>query len=250
VVATGVVLYDDASHGDAIAGDRVFTNDGSVPANPTYTFGTGDTEGPGWLVRVFARDGSASAIGATNGHVHRSGLPNAPEDQANFWNIDEQVFTFVKVDLVIVKSALTLYDPHNGASNPKAIPGAVVEYTMTVTNQGEGASDVDSVRLADAIPVQGEMVVTDIAGPGSGPVLFTQGTPTSGLSYSFVSLTDVTDDLEFSSDGGSTWTHMPMAGPDGTDPAVTHFRILPAGAFAANAGTAPSFTLAFRIRVK
>jgi hypothetical protein len=100
IVATGVVLYDDGTHGDAAAGDRIFTNNGSVVANPTYTFGAGDAEGASWTVRVYARDGSTSAIGATNGHVHRSGLPNTPQIQANFWNIDEQVFTLAKVNLV------------------------------------------------------------------------------------------------------------------------------------------------------
>jgi hypothetical protein len=94
------------------------------------------------------------------------------------------------------------------------------------------------------------MVVADIAGPGSGPVLFTQGSPTSGLAYSFVSLASGADDLEFSNDGGSTWTYAPTPGGSGTDPAVTHFRIRPTGAFAANAGTAPSFTLSFRMRVE
>ena len=44
VVATGVILYDDGTHGDAAAGDRIFTNNGSVPANPTYTFGAGDAQ--------------------------------------------------------------------------------------------------------------------------------------------------------------------------------------------------------------
>ncbi len=250
VVAANVILYDDGSHGDAVAGDRIFTNDGSVPASPTYTFGAGDANGAGWMVRLFARDGSSSAIGATNGHVHRSGLPNAPEIQANFWNIDEQLFSLVTVNLVIVKSALTISDPVNGATNPKAIPGAVVQYTVLVTNQGAGTSDADSVRVADAIPANGELVVADIAGPGSGPVLFAQGSPSSGLTYSFVSLASAADSLEFSNDGGATWTYTPTAGGNGTDPAVTHLRVRPTGTFAANAGTAPSFSLAFRMRVE
>ena len=250
-VATGIVLYDDATHGDATAGDRIFTNDGSVVANPTYTFGAADSEGVTWLVRVYARDGSSSTIGATNGHVHRSGLPNTPQSQANFWNIDDQVFTLVKVNLVIVQSLLTVFDPINGAVNPRAIPGGVVRYTTIVTNQGAGASDVDSFRFANPIPANSELVVTDIAGPGSGPVAFTQGTPTSTLTYTYVSLASLVDSLEFSNDGGTTWTYVPTAGGNGTDPAVTHFRIAPTGAFAAKTGiTGPSFTLQFQLRVE
>jgi uncharacterized repeat protein (TIGR01451 family) len=251
VVATGVVLYDDGTHGDAASGDRIFTNNGSVVANPTYTFGAGDAEGASWLVRVFARDGSTSTIGATSGHVHRSGLPNTPQNQANFWNIDEQVFTLAKVNLVLLKSLQTLSDPINGASNPRAIPGALIEYTVLVTNQGAGASDANSIRLADLVPANTNLVVADIAGAGSGPVAFTQGTPSSTLTYTFTSLASLADSLEFSNDGGSTWTYVPTPAGDGTASAVTHLRVVPAGAFAARTGpTGPSFTIRFRVRVE
>ena len=250
-VATGVILYDDGTHGDTAAGDRVFTNNGSVVANPTYTFGAGDAQSAAWLVRVFARDSSTSTIGGvTAGHVHIAGAANTPQDQAHFWNIDDQTFSLVKVNLVMVKSATTFSDPVNGTTNPKSIPGAVKTYTITVTNQGGGASDANTIKLSDAIPSQGEMVVADIGGAGSGPVLFTQGSPTSGLTYTFTSLASNTDSLEFSNDGGTTWSYAPTANGNGTDPAVTHFRIAPTGAFAANAGTAPSFTIQFRMRLK
>ena len=251
VVATNVILYDDGTHGDATAGDRIFTNNGSVGANPTYTFGAGDAQSASWLVRVFARDSSTSTIvGTTAGHVHIPGAANTPQDQAHYWNIDDQVFSLVKVNLVMVKSATTFSDPVNGTTNPKSLPGAVKTYTITVTNQGTGASDANSVRLSDPIPTQGEMVVSDIGGPGSGPVLFTQGSPTSGLGYTFTSLGSAADTLEFSNDGGTTWTYTPTPNVNGTDPAVTNFRIAPTGAFAANAGTAPSFTIQFRMRIK
>jgi len=250
-VATGIVLYDDGTHGDTVAGDRIFTNDGSVVANPTYTFSAVDAEGAGWIVRVYARDGSSSTIGATNGHVHRSGLPNTPQSQANFWNIDDQVFTLAKVNLVIVKSLLTISDPVNGAVNPRAIPGAVVEYTVVVTNQGAGASDANSIHLSDFVPANSDLVVANIGGAGSGPVAFTQGSPTSGLTYTFTSLASLADSLEFSSDGGTTWTYVPTPNGNGVDSAVTHLRVSPTGAFAAKVGvTGPSFTIRFRIRVE
>ena len=249
-VASGIVLYDDGSHGDTTAGDRVFTNDGSVGANPTYTFSSVDPESASWTVRVYARDGSTSTVGATNGHVHRSGQPNTPEGQAGYWNIDDQVLSLVKVNLVIVKSLLTLSDPVNGASNPRAIPGAVIEYTVIVSNQGAGSSDADSIRFSDPIPVPSQLIVDDIAGPGSGPVAFTQGVPTSTLSYSYASLASLADDLEFSNDGGATWSYVPTPDVNGADPAVTHLRASPSGSFAAKTGpTGPSFTLRFRVRI-
>ena len=44
-------------------------------------------------------------------------------------------------DLVVLKSVVTLSDPENGTANPKAIPGAIVLYTLDVTNTGVGAVD-------------------------------------------------------------------------------------------------------------
>ena len=249
-VATGIILYDDGTHGDTTAGDRIFNNNGSVVANPTYTFGAGDAESTAWLVRVYARDASTSTTGATNGEVHISGQANTPENQAHYWNIDDQVFSLIKVNLVIVKSVQTISDPIEGTTNPKAIPGAVMQYTVVVTNQGKGASDANTVKVTDAIPANLQLVVTDIGGAGSGPVLFTQGSPTSGLSYTFTSLASLADSLDFSNNSGTTWTYVPTANGNGVDPAVTNIRISPTGAFAANAGTAPSFTLQFRMRVK
>jgi hypothetical protein len=250
-VASGILLYDDGTHGDAAAGDRVFTNDGSIPANPTYTFAAADPESTDWEVVVYARDASTSTLGATSGHVHRSGQPSTPETQANYWNIDNQIFSLMQVDLVVAKTVQTISDPVNGGANPKAIPGAVVQYQMVVTNQGGGGADANSFRLTDPIPAAGQMIVADIAGPGSGPVAFVQGAPASGLIYTFLGLGSGADSLEFSSDGGATWTYTPAPDGNGADTAVTHFRIVPTGAFAANTGGgAPGFTLRFRMRVE
>jgi len=59
--------------------------------NTAYTFGAGDPAGT-WRVRVLGYDGSTSTVGATNGLIRIVGQPNAPEIQANFYNIDEQTF--------------------------------------------------------------------------------------------------------------------------------------------------------------
>jgi uncharacterized repeat protein (TIGR01451 family) len=93
LVATGVKLFNDGTHGDAAANDNIWTNNGTVVADPTYTFLAADPRGPNWLVRVFAKDGSTSTIGAANGLVHIPSQPNTPSTKANFYNIDEQSFT-------------------------------------------------------------------------------------------------------------------------------------------------------------
>jgi hypothetical protein len=92
-----------------------------------------------------------------------------------------------------------------------------------------------------------DLRVADIGGAGSGPVQFVNGSPSSGLSYTFSSLSNGTDDVAFSNDGGATWTYTPVIGSNGTDPAVTHIRINPKGIF--NAGNA-QFTVKLRMRIE
>jgi len=92
LVATNVLLFNDGTHGDTVAGDNIWTNDGSVAAAPTYTFLPTDPVGTNWIVRVFALDGSTGTLGAPNGAIHIPAQPNLP-GQANYYNIDEQVFT-------------------------------------------------------------------------------------------------------------------------------------------------------------
>lgn len=143
--------------------------------------------------------------------------------------------------LAVEKTAKVISDPVNGTDNPKAIPGAIVEYEITVTNPNAGRVDPDSVFIYDPIPVQVALRVSDIEEPGSGPVAFTDGSPSSGLTYEFPS------NLAFSSDNGASWDHEPSADSDGTDPAVTDIRINPQGAFEADNA---QFTARFRVTIR
>ena len=92
VVAVNVPLFNNGTHGDAVANDNTWTNDGSVATEPTYTILPTDPTGVNWNVRVFALDGSTGLLGAPNGSVHIPAQPNLPV-QANYYTIDDQVFT-------------------------------------------------------------------------------------------------------------------------------------------------------------
>ncbi len=153
----------------------------------------------------------------------------------------------VTVPLTVVKVATTVSDPVNLTTNPKAIPGAIVEYQIIVTNPAANPVDNNTVFITDQVPASMDLRVADIGGAGSGPVQFVNGSPSSGLSYTFSSLSNGTDDVAFSNDGGATWTYTPVIGSNGTDPAVTHIRINPKGVF--NAGNA-QFTVKLRMRIE
>ena len=51
----------------------------------------------------------------------------------------------------VVKSSVVISDPVNGATNPKAIPGATVQYCIAVTN-ASGAATATNVNVVDDLP--------------------------------------------------------------------------------------------------
>lgn len=154
-------------------------------------------------------------------------------------------------DFTVVKSGETLSDPVNAGANPKAIPGSVVLYTVTITNSDAAISDVNSVVFTDVLGPSTELYVRDLGGAGSGPISFMDGGTTSGLTFTFTSLASTTDDVAFSNTNGATWTYVPTPDAAGFDANVTHVKITPKGIFArAACGSTPSCTLRFRVRVK
>lgn len=68
----------------------------------------------------------------------------------NGTEVDTNTYTIVTATLAVVKSAAVVSDPVNGATNPKAIPGATVRYTIAVTNSGTASAT--AVTLTDNIP--------------------------------------------------------------------------------------------------
>lgn len=76
-------------------------------------------------------------------------------------------YEVVTADLNIVKTSAVVRDPINDTTNPKAIPGATLRYTVTVTNNG--AADADNVSLVDQIPAN-TTYATETITLDSGPI--------------------------------------------------------------------------------
>jgi uncharacterized repeat protein (TIGR01451 family) len=155
---------------------------------------------------------------------------------------------FAAPSITLLKSVAVYSDPLNGTTNPKYIPGAIAEYTITASNSG-GPADANSIYITDLVPPNTSLFVNDISGAGSGPVQFIQGGTSSTLTYTFTALNSTTDDLSFSNNSGSTWIAVPVAGANGCDPAINAIRINPKGTFIGNTPT-PSFQLKFRVCVQ
>ena len=155
----------------------------------------------------------------------------------------------VTVPLTVVKVATTVKDPVNGTVNPKAIPGAVVRYDIVVTNPAANPIDSNTVVITDEVPQHLSLCVAHVSTTGCEAPQFIDGSPASGLTYTFTSLSNATDDIEFYSDGAgpTPWGYSPAASGLGTDSNITKLRISPKGSFNANNA---QFTLQLWMRVE
>ncbi len=214
--------------------------------NDTGTWSTLETfAGGGAAGQIFTRNYNIPANGRHAGfrlRFRQTGGSGAPWD---FWHVDDVCFNqLVLPDLLVTKSVQTISDPVNGGSNPKAIPGAVMLYTINVSNQGAGIVDSNTMIVSDAVPANSDLFVDT---SGGDPLVFSDGPVASGLSYSFA--TDVT----FSNQpgGGAPYNYLPTPDAQGFDPAVTGYRVNPTGPVnAASGGNFPSFSILLSVRVR
>ena len=120
------------------------------------TDGTASTYGPGNV------NGLAQGTDTTNRFTFTftglSGLGASPQITATATDGSNNTSEFsgryqlscTGPSLVFLKTVAVFSDPVNATTNPKNIPGAVVEYTLLITNTGTGAAD--SVVVNDPIP--------------------------------------------------------------------------------------------------
>jgi uncharacterized repeat protein (TIGR01451 family) len=154
-------------------------------------------------------------------------------------------------DPAVVKSSAVVSDPVNGASNPKRIPGAFVDYTVTVTNDGGHAIDDDLTIITDTIPAGTDLFVNSLGGTPAGPVDQTDGAPACGLVAAGLTVLFSKTVGVLVTDPDSSFAASVTPDGNGVDSAVTAIRIKPDGIFAArSAPTAPSCTWRYRVRVE
>ncbi len=159
-------------------------------------------------------------------------------------NASTVVAAVVAPALQVQKTSEVLSDPYNATTLPKRIPGSIVRYAVTVTNSGTGLVDGSSLVLTDPVPANTSLFVSTAGGP---PVEFIDGTPASGLGFSYPA------NVSFSNQpgGGPPYTYVPVPDANGVDANVTGLRVAPTGSMAASGpGGSPSFQVRFRVRVR
>jgi len=64
---------------------------------------------------------------------------------------DSDAYLVGAAQITVAKTSAVLSDPINGAANPKAIPGATVEYTVTVSNAAGASATATNVQVTDSL---------------------------------------------------------------------------------------------------
>ncbi|VWX54256.1 spore coat protein U domain-containing protein [Novosphingobium sp. 9U] len=169
-----------------------------------------------------------------------------PDQGANVTSVIDVTLTVGAKSVLLTTSTGTTWDPVNGTSNPKALPGGKRRMIVSVTNPDLVPVDNNTLGLNLAVPA-GTSMALDGDGTGSGAFLiFTDGTPASSLALTYTAPGSTTDDVDFSSDRGVSWTYVPVVGDTVSQAAITNVRVRPRGAMAAGS----RFSLSVSLKTK
>lgn len=117
------------------AGGAYVATAGTLAPAATAQTNVGSTDNASFTDTVFG-----DAAGTYSGDAAKDGKHSATNS-----------YTVSTAALSVAKSSTVISDPFNGTTSPKAIPGAVVEYCLVVTNTAGGAA-ASSVVLTDVMP--------------------------------------------------------------------------------------------------
>ena len=220
-----------------------FNNTGTWVALETFT-------GAGTQGQIFNRTYNMPAAASHANFRVRFRMTGGSGAAYDYWHIDDLCLNgFGSPSISVSKTVSTESDPISGTLNPKAIPGAEMLYTISVSNSGNGSPDTGTFMISDNLDNNASLFVGDLDGSGS-PILFIDGNGVngSGLSFVFTSLGSGTDDIVFLDSFNNPITPVSTGGYDAN---VRAIQITPSGTFnAAFPGSTPSFSIQFRVRVE
>lgn len=135
-------------------------------------------------------------------------------------------------------------------SNDKAIPEAVLRYTLTGENKSVISSSPNSVVISQKISDNLSLFVNSLTLgiPNTSPIAFidSTGIESSGLSYGV---------LSYSNDNGASFSYTPVPDGDGYDANITDFELMLNGSMLPkdtdiSPNTIPSFNITYQVKVK
>lgn len=115
--------------------------------------GTGGSQGA-----ALTQTAGANTAGMDTVFADAAGVTDAARDAAHS---DDDDYTVSTATLTLDKRSIVVSDPVNGTTDPKLIPGAVVEYCIAVSNAAGGAA-ASSVAVSDILPATLTYVASSI----------------------------------------------------------------------------------------
>lgn len=134
-------------------GDGDFADAGEQLASDVTDGGAGDSDGAvnGTIALAFTPPSTMTASPTIARFRFSSSSGQASSGLAGFGEVEDYQFTVIYPNLAVAKTSTLISDPVNGTANPKAIPGAVMRYCVTITNGGN--TSASSISLSDTLPV-------------------------------------------------------------------------------------------------
>lgn len=130
---------------------------------------------------------------------------------------------------IVTVSQRTTWEASAATVNPKAIPGAKLRMTMQIENPNPFALDGDTLAFTLPTPARLQVALDGDGTASTAYVVTAEGSPASSLAVTYANPASTTDDVDFSSNNGGSWTYDPSTAPR----AVTTVRIRPHGTMAA-----------------
>ena len=211
--------------GSALSESAGADNSGTNASSATSTLINGTETNGSTLETVFNDsdsstgygDGTGAGGGDTNNIIvdggtagTAAGVPQDSDISGNGIVVDTGSFRVQAANLIITKSVAVISDPVNFGTNPKAIPGAILEYTILIDN--DGTETADNLSITDIIGAD-MLYQADTYAVGSGMRIVTGGTTTD--------LTNAAD-ADIGSFAGTTVTiggaTLDLAADNGADP--------------------------------
>lgn len=136
--------------------------DGDVKVYLVADFGTGLSQEDiaSYYLLATALDSSGGALTDHSGDADVAGTvqnvfadgdgPEGTDGDKDAKHSDYADYIVNTASLSVTKSSTVISDPINGTTNPKAIPGAVLEYTLTISN-GAGAAAATDISVSDSL---------------------------------------------------------------------------------------------------
>lgn len=132
--------------------DGDFADAGEQIASSITDGGAGDSDGTvnGTIAIALTPPASASTSPTIARFRFSSNSGATSSGLSGFGEVEDYQLSVIRPSLAVSKTSSVLSDPANGSTNPKLIPGASVQYCVTITN--DGSAGASTVALSDSLP--------------------------------------------------------------------------------------------------